>query len=74
MSNTETDQIAIVVNGVTRNVPASVSLLELLGYLGIEPDRVAMELDGSIVRKPAWAAISVPNGAKLEIVQFVGGG
>jgi thiamine biosynthesis protein ThiS len=74
VSNTETDQIAIVVNGVTRNVPGGLSLIELLGHLGIEPDRIAIELDGGIVRKPAWAATSVESGAKLEIVQFVGGG
>lgn len=74
MSNTETDQIAIVVNGVARNVPAGLSLIELLDALGIEGDRVAIELNGAIVRKPAWTATSVEPGAMLEIVQFVGGG
>ena len=55
-------------------MPGGLSLIELLGHLGIEPDRIAIELDGGIVRKPAWAATSVESGAKLEIVQFVGGG
>ena len=46
----------------------------LLAFLDILPDRVASELNGTIVKKQDWAATSVGAGAKLEIVQFVGGG
>jgi sulfur carrier protein len=72
--NTKTDQIAIVVNGVARYAPDGVSLVDLLGHLGIAQDRVAIELNGTIVKKQDWAATRVDPGAKLEIVQFVGGG
>ena len=74
MSNTQTDPIEIVVNGVPRDVPDGVSLVELLEHLGIIPDRVAIELNGSIVKKQDWAITLIKPAANLEIVQFVGGG
>jgi sulfur carrier protein len=46
----------------------------LLAELGIASDRVAVELNRAIVRKPQWEATPVLDGAQLEIVQFVGGG
>ncbi len=67
-------QIEITVNGVTREIPSGLNVRALLEALGIEPDRVAVELNRSIVRKPDWENTLVPDGASLEIVQFVGGG
>jgi thiamine biosynthesis protein ThiS len=49
-------------------------LLELLRFLQIDPDRVAVELNRKIVRQPEWSGTAVPDGANIEIVQFVGGG
>lgn len=74
MSSAKTEQIRIVVNGQERTAPAGLNVAALLDYLGIEADRVAVELDRAIVRKQAWAVTQVPDGANLEIVQFVGGG
>lgn len=74
MSSAKTEQIRIVVNGQERTAPAGLNVAALLDYLGIEADRVAVELDRAIVRKQAWQATEVPDGANLEIVQFVGGG
>jgi thiamine biosynthesis protein ThiS len=68
------DQIEITVNGVTRQTPAGLNVRALLEALGVTPDRVAVELNRSIVRKPDWENTVVPDGASLEIVQFVGGG
>lgn len=73
MSNT-TDLIEIVVNGVTRNVPDAASLAELLEQLAIAPERVAIELNGVIVKKQDWAITLIKAAANVEIVQFVGGG
>ena len=64
----------IVVNGETRSVPAGHTLLRLLEDLRLEPSRVAVELDRRIVKRPEWEALELTAGAKLEIVQFVGGG
>lgn len=70
----ETEQIQIVVNGEARSAPAGQTVRSLLAVLGIEADRVAVELNRSIVRKQDWDDTAVANGSSLEIVQFVGGG
>ena len=67
-------QIEIVVNGERRTVPSGQNLVEILAYLGLEADRVAIELNRAIVRKSAWSTTVVTDGASLEVVQFVGGG
>lgn len=67
-------QIKITVNGEPREVPAGLNLLTLLGELGIDPQRVAVELNRAIVRKALWPETVVLDGATLEIVEFVGGG
>ena len=35
---------------------------------------VAVEMDGRIVKRAQWETLELAPGAKLEIVQFVGGG
>ncbi len=67
-------QIEIVVNGERRTVPSGQNLVEILAYLGLEADRVAIELNRTIVRKSDWSTTVVTDGASLEVVQFVGGG
>ena len=74
MQIAKTEEIQIVVNGAGRSVPADLTLTGLLSFLDILQDRVAIELNGSIVKKQDWAATSIGAEAKLEIVQFVGGG
>ena len=64
----------IVVNGAERQVPVGQTLLGLLRDLELEPSRVAVEVDGGIVKRAEWEALELAPGAKLEIVQFVGGG
>jgi len=66
--------IQIVVNGEDRTVPEGHTILNLLHDLEIEPARVAVEMDRSIVKQPSWDATALRAGARLEIVQFVGGG
>ena len=68
------ETIRIVVNGEERTVPTGLSLVDLIRSLNLEPSRVAVELDREIVRREAWTETVVAGGARLEIVQFVGGG
>ena len=70
----ETKQIEIVVNGESRIIPAGSDIAGLLGFLGIDPGKVAVELNRAIVRKKDWAVTVVPPAAQVEIVWFVGGG
>jgi len=64
----------IEVNGEVRRVPKGASLAEILAFLGLPADRVAVELDRKIVRKTEWESCRVEPGAELEVVHFVGGG
>lgn len=70
----ETKVIEIVVNGETCTAPAGLNLRELLVELGIDPSRVAAEVNRSIVRQADWDSTRIEAGASLEVVQFVGGG
>jgi thiamine biosynthesis protein ThiS len=64
----------IEINGVPTAIPGACSLLELLQHLGVDSGRVAVELNGYIVKKAQWPEQRVGPGAKVEIVHFVGGG
>ena len=66
--------IPIKVNGEDRIVPAGLNIRQLLGHLGLDSGRVAVELNREIVRKPDWETTPIEAGASLEIVTFVGGG
>ena len=66
--------IEIVVNGERKLVASGLTIRRLLEALEIPADRVAVELNKSIVRKRNWEETPVETGAQLEIVQFVGGG
>lgn len=55
-------------------LPAGETVLGLLKSLEIEPERVAVELDRKILKRAQWGATELRDGAKLEIVHFVGGG
>ncbi|MGH9658293.1 MAG: sulfur carrier protein ThiS [Bryobacteraceae bacterium] len=70
----ECQPIEVVVNGQPRLVERGATVEGLLAQLGIDPARVAVELDRRIVRREAWSARTVEAGARIEIVQFVGGG
>lgn len=64
----------IVLNGERREAPEGCTLLGLLESLGVDPARVAVELNGSIVKRAAWAETALAAGARVEVVHFVGGG
>jgi sulfur carrier protein len=66
--------IEITVNGETKTVGEELSVDQLLVELGLDPGRVAVELNGKIVAKREWPSTRVEPGSRLEIVQFVGGG
>lgn len=70
----EVETIEITVNGEARVIPSTLKLAGLLELLGITADRVAVEVDRRIVRRDRWATTPLEPGARVEIVQFVGGG
>ncbi len=66
--------IEVVINGETKSIPVGQTVLQLLQQLQLEPARVAVELDRRIVKQTRWSETPVEAGARIEIVQFVGGG
>ena len=66
--------VPVAINGEMKKVPANLPVEELLKWLGVASDRVAVELNRSIVRKRDWPQAVVTAGSHLEIVEFVGGG
>jgi len=74
MEDAETKTIEIAVNGRPQRVREGLNVTGLLKTLGVEGSRVAVELNREIVRKPEWESTVIGEGAKIEIVWFVGGG
>lgn len=66
--------ISIAINGERRDVPAGLNIRNLVSHLGLDPERVAVELNRRLVRRADWEATPVEEGASIEIVTFVGGG
>ncbi len=67
----------VVINGKDRDFPAlpdPSSVKDLISALELKGDRVAIERNGSIVRRDDWTSTSIQSGDKFEIVHFVGGG
>jgi sulfur carrier protein len=68
------DLITIWINGEPTQIAANQSVSALLDSLNIALDRVAVELNKSIVRRRDWEATPVAGGSHIEVVEFVGGG
>jgi sulfur carrier protein len=66
--------ITIVLNGKTRDLEASVSLPALLELLGVNPQQVAIAVNGDVVPRRDWSKVTVRDGDRIEIVRAVGGG
>lgn len=68
--------MTLLINGQPRDfeLAPGATVQDLLAALGLKQDRVAVEQNGSIVARTAWAATPVAEGDKFEIVHFVGGG
>lgn len=66
--------IELEINGEPRRLPAPRNVEELVAYLGVASDRIAVEVNRRIVRRQAWNETPVHDRDRIEIVQFVGGG
>lgn len=64
----------ISVNGEKQQLPRTMNVIELLKFLGLRADRVAIERNLEILPKRQWEATGVAAGDSYEIVQLVGGG
>ena len=61
-------------NGEVREVPDGVTVAGLLAHLGVKAQRVAVEVNESVVTKDRYEKHAIGPGDSVEIVAFVGGG
>ena len=66
--------VIVDINGERREFDAALRFSELIATLGLEGKRIAIERNGEIVPRSQFAARSIVNGDRLEIVVAVGGG
>lgn len=66
--------MTIIVNGqpVPLNAPATVA--QVLEQLQLPHQRVAVEVNQTVIPRSQWTTQTVNDGDRLEVVQFVGGG
>ena len=68
------ESIGIRVNGDPRRVSAGTTIAGMLGELGLDPRKVAVERNREIVPRGTFDDVQVSEGDAFEIVHFVGGG
>ncbi|HXH07863.1 MAG TPA: sulfur carrier protein ThiS [Vicinamibacterales bacterium] len=64
----------IRLNGEPYELAGPLTVAELLERLGIDPRRVAVEHNLTVLRRAQYAETTVREGDEIEIVSFVGGG
>lgn len=64
----------IVVNGQSVSLEQPLTVAEFLEQRNYQMNRIAVELNGSILPKQDYTAVSLKDNDRLEIVSFVGGG
>ncbi len=66
--------MTITLNGEPYDLERPMSVVELLATLEIDPRRVAVEHNLSIIKHHRFSDIIVADGDRVEVVNFVGGG
>lgn len=74
MSNTAPKQAQITVNGQARPASHLRMVQDLVAELNLDPRKVAIERNMTIVRREAYADTPIMDGDAIEIVGFIGGG
>lgn len=71
----EDDQmVTIEVNGKARRVASGTTVAALLGELGLVREGVAVAVDHRVVPRSTHGQCVLAEGARVEVVQAVGGG
>jgi thiamine biosynthesis protein ThiS len=64
----------ITLNGDPHDVAGPLTLTALLAQLNIDPRRVAVEHNLTVVKRANYESTQIQDGDAIEIVNFVGGG
>ncbi len=63
----------IIVNGESKETSCT-TVEDLLRELSVDPTKIVVEQNGTILYKEQFATTALAENATFEIVQFVGGG
>jgi thiamine biosynthesis protein ThiS len=66
--------MTLTLNGEKKTIQAGLTVAGLLENLKIEPARVAVEVNLSIIKKADYEKHLLNEGDTVEVVSFVGGG
>jgi len=66
--------IEIFLNGEKKTIPHGLTVADLVNFLGLVPQRLAIECNSQILKRDNWNKKLISAGDKIEIVHFVGGG
>jgi thiamine biosynthesis protein ThiS len=64
----------IRLNGERRELETLASVQALLDELGLDRERVAVEVNRRILKRTEFDAVTLDDGDEVEVVTFVGGG
>jgi thiamine biosynthesis protein ThiS len=64
----------VTVNGVLQEVPEQTDVAQLLATLKVAPERVAVEINLTILDARQSPSVHLKEGDRVEIIHFVGGG
>ena len=64
----------IAINGEARQLPEGMTVAQLLDQLQIQPERIVVEVNLTILKRAQHAGTILHAGDRVEIVHFVGGG
>lgn len=64
----------LMINGEEQAVAEIGDVAALVDLLGLDPRKVAVELNLAIVPRSIYGATPVCEGDRIEIVHFIGGG
>jgi thiazole synthase len=66
--------LKIRLNGDPHELAGPLTVMQLLDQLGIDPRRVAVEHNLTILKRDRYATTMIGESDQVEIVNFVGGG
>ena len=67
-------ELLLRINGAERRFVPPLTVAGLVGKLGVEGKRIAIERNGEIVPRSRFAEASLADGDRIEVVVAVGGG
>ncbi len=67
-------RMTVLLNGAGQDLPEGATVLALLETVGLAPGRVAVEVNGRVVRREEFPRVGLRDQDRVEVVHFVGGG